>query len=415
MLTRDDILFIERHGKDVIHEKGVIVHNSDFQSNAKDGIKGFFAREYGNENICSVGTIGYLKVKSTLKELGRTFGIDDKVINEITTKGMDGYEKEDDSLTCDELCQKFPAIGVFLDAHPEMKSVFSKIQGTINNWGIHAGGILISDKPLTTQLPLRVDKKSGKLVSCWSEGLNGRELGEMGFLKLDLLAITTLDVIEDAINLINERHGDENGRKVTFDGIMDIMVKDQEPRVLDRIEHNENQGVFQFETPLALRVVKDMKGLQSFEDIAMLSTLMRPAALQNNYGSIFGKRKTGEEQNNTPDCVKKYMEREFGVPAFQESAYFFGMHMAGLSKVLSYKWMKALYKGKIHTKDDEKYWHDKFVYGCIPKIKHEEYDIEFENGEKRHYTEYDKLKCTDGIERTVKEIVEKGLEVEEIK
>lgn len=410
MIGKDDILFIDRHGKDVIHEKGVIVHNSDFQSNAKDGIKDFFAREYGNENICSVGTIGYLKVKSTLKELGRVYGIDDKVINEITTKGMDGYEKEDDALSCDELCEKFPAIGRFLDAHPDIKDVFKKIQGTINNWGIHAGGILISDKPLTTQLPLRVDKKSGKLVSCWSEGLNGRELGEMGFLKLDLLAITTLDVIEDAINLINKRH---DGANVSFDGIMDIMVKDQEPRVLDRIEHNENQGVFQFETPLALRVVKDMKGLQSFEDIAMLSTLMRPAALQNNYGAVFGRRKNGEEANNTPDCVRKYMEREFGVPAFQESVYFFSMYMAGMDRVNSYVLMKKLYKGKLKSLEDIHLWHDKFVYGCIPKIKHQEYDIEFENGEKRHYTEYDILKCTDGIERTVREIVEKGFEVEE--
>lgn len=410
MIGKDDILFIERHGKDVIHEKGVIVHNSDFQSNAKEGIKDFFAREYGNENICSVGTIGYLKVKSTLKELGRAYGIDDKVINEITTKGMDGYEKEDDSLPCDELCQKFPAIGRFLDAHPDIKSVFSKIQGTINNWGIHAGGILISDKPLVTQLPLRVDKKSGKLVSCWSEGLNGRELGEMGFLKLDLLAITTLDVIEDAINLINKRH---DGANVSFDGIMDIMVKDQEPRVLDRIEHNENQGVFQFETPLALRVVKDMKGLQSFEDIAMLSTLMRPAALQNNYGAVFGRRKNGEEANNTPDCVRKYMEREFGVPAFQESVYFFSMYMAGMDKVNSYVLMKKMYKGKLSKAEDIQFWHDKFINGCTKKIKHQEYDIEFENGEKRHYTEYDKLKCTDGIERTVKEIIEKGFEVEE--
>ena len=37
-----------------IHLSGVVVHNSDFQSNAKEGIKDFFAETYGKDNICSV-------------------------------------------------------------------------------------------------------------------------------------------------------------------------------------------------------------------------------------------------------------------------------------------------------------------------------------------------------------------------
>ena len=60
-------------------------------------------------------------------------------------------------------------------------------------------------------------------------------------------------------------------------------------------------------------------------------------------------------------------------------------------------------------------WHKKFIDGCLKKIKHEEYEIEFDNSEIRHYTEYDKLTCTDGQEHTVKEIVEKNLEIDETK
>lgn len=382
--------------------------DNDVQSFAKEQVKEYFANVYGRDNICSVGTVGYLHVKSTLKELGRVYNIDDKIINELTTKGLEDFEADDDGLPLDELCEKFPKLNEFLEKYPQVAKVFKKLQGTINCWGVHAGGILISDKPLIDQLPVRVNK--GKLASCWSEGLNGRELGEMGFLKLDLLAIETLDIIEDAINLIHDRHPEETRG---FDEIMEIMVNDEEPKVLDRIENGMNQGVFQFETPLALRVCKDMRGLRTFADIAMLSTLMRPAALQNNYGEIFGRRRDGEEPIIVPDCVRRFMETEYGVPAFQESAYYFGLYMAGMDKVLAYRWMKALYKGKIHGQKDIDYWHDKFVYGCIPKIKHEEYDIEFENGEKRHFTEFDKLKCKNGEEHTVKEIVEHNIEIDE--
>ena len=406
--------FLDASRLDDIVNKGGKVTGADFPdvdndvlSAKKDEVKDYFAEIYGKENICSVGTVGYLLVKNALKELGRAFNIDGKIINELTTKGLKELEKDDNGLPLEELCEKFKALKEFLDKYPEVAKVFKKLQGTINSWGVHAGGILISDRPLVDQLPVRLNK--GKLVSCWSEGLNGRELGEMGFLKLDLLAIETLDIIQDAFNLVYERHPDEHR---TFDDVMEIAVDEDEPRVLERIGDGENQGVFQFETPLALRVCSEMRGIRAFDDIASLSTLMRPAALQNKFPEKYGKRRDGEEDFFIPECMRPYIEKEYGMPIYQEGAYFFGMHMAGFDKVSSYKFMKLLYKGKMKG-DKIPEWHDKFVKGCLPKIKHEEYDIEFENGETRHYTEYDVLKCTDGQTHTVKEIVEQNLEIDD--
>lgn len=415
MFCYKDIQEIIKNEEQPIHLAGVVVHNSDFQSNAKEGIKDFFAETYGRDNICSVGSIGYLHVKSTLKELGRAYGIDDKEINELTTVGLKGFGEEenedgesDDAMPLEDLQEKFPALKAFLEKYPEVEKVFKKLQGTINNWGVHAGGILISDRPLLDQLPVRVNK--GKLVSCWSEGLNGRELGEMGFLKLDLLAIETLDIIEEAIQKINEHDPNAN---LTFDKIMDIMIQNRDKDALARVENGWNEGVFQFETALALRVVKEMHGMRQFDDIASLSTLMRPAALQNQFGAKYGMRRDDEEKYFVPECMKPYIGNEMGLPIFQEHALFYGYYMAGMNMVDSFTLCKNLYKGKLHSQKDIDYWHDKFVNGCIPKIRHEEYDIEFDNGEKRHFTEFDKLKCKDGLEHTVKEIVEGGMEIEE--
>ena len=406
--------FLDASRLDDIVNKGGKVTGADFPdvdndvlSAKKDEIKEYFADVYGKDNICSVGTVGYLHVKSTLKELGRVYGIDDKTINDLTTKGLEDFEADDDGLPLDELCEKFPALKKFLEQYPQVAKVFKKLQGTINCWGVHAGGILISDKPLIDQLPVRVNK--GKLASCWSEGLNGRELGEMGFLKLDLLAIETLDIIEDALKLIHSRHPEESKG---FDDIMDIAVADGDPRILERIGNGMNQGVFQFETPLALRVCSEMRGIRTFDDIASLSTLMRPAALQNKFPEKYGRRRDGDEDYFIPDCMRRFIEKEYGMPIYQEGAYFFGMYMAGFDKVSAYKFMKLLYKGKMKG-DKIPEWHGKFIKGCLPKIKHNEYEIEFENGTKKRFTEFDKLKCTDGQEHSVKDIVENNLEIEE--
>lgn len=406
MIIFNEIKETYKNEETPIHLAGVVVHNSDFQSNAKESVKDYFAEVYGKNNVCSVGTAGYLHVKSTLKELGRVYGIDDKIINELTTKGLEGFEADDDGLSLDDMCDKFPKLKAFLEEHPHVASVFKKLQGTINCWGVHAGGILISDKSLTDQLPVRMNK--GKLTSCWSEGLNGRELGEMGFLKLDLLAIETLDIIEDALSLIHERHPDETR---TFDDIMNITINEEDPKIFERIGKGQNQGVFQFETPLALKVCKSMGGIRKFDDIASLSTLMRPATLKNKFPDKYGRRRDGGEQYFLPDCMKPFINNEYGMPIYQEGAYFFGMHMAGWDRVSSYKFMKKLYKGKLKSQEDIDYWHKKFIEGCMPKIKHEEYDIEFDNGETKHFTEFDVVKCTDGNEHTIKEIIENNLEI----
>ena len=138
---------------------------------------------------------------------------------------------------------------------------------------------------------------------------------------------------------------------------------------------------------------------------------MRPAALKNKFGEKYGRRRNGDEKYFVPECMKPYIGNEYGLPIYQEHVYHFCKHMAGFDNVSSYLMMKKLYKKKLVKKEDIEKWRKKFLDGCLAKIRHEEYDIEFENGEVRHFTEFDELLCTDGNVHSVKEIVEKDLEV----
>ena len=363
-------------------------------------MKDYFADTYGKNNICSIGTVGFLHTKSALKELARVYDVSPEEINILTTEGLKDFEADDDELPLDELKIKFPALALFLRKHPEFEKSFSKLQGTINCWGVHAGGILISDKPLIDQLPVRVN--DGKLATVWTEGLSGRELGQMGFIKLDILAIETLDIIEETINLINDRYG----KDLKFD---DIPL--DEPNALVRIERGDNIGVFQFETPLALRVCEHMGGIHKFEDIASLSTLMRPAALENKFDVKFGNRKNGKEKYFIPQCMKKYMDKEYGLPIYQEAALYFALYLAKLSLPESYVLMKKLYKNMLHKEDVPK-WKEKFIEGCKRNMLHEEIEVTLENGETRRYRKGEMVKCKDGVERTIDEVLTTRVEIE---
>ena len=48
----------------------------------------------------------------------------------------------------------------------------------------------------------------------------------------------------------------------------------------------------------------------------------------------------------------------------------------------------------------------------MKKVLHEATEVTLENGETRVYEDWDLVKCKDGVERTIGEILDKGLEIE---
>lgn len=384
-----------------VHEAGVVVHNCDFQSNVKEQVKDYFAESYGYNKVCSIGTIGYMRTKSVLKDLGRLYSIDADEINTLTTDFLRELSADDEELPLDELREKYPALDLFFKKYPLMVRDFEKIHGSINTWGKHAGGVLVSDTDLTKELPVRLN--DGKLVSCWTEGTHSRELGMMGFIKMDILAIETLDLIEETIELINRRHG----VGITFDNI-----PKNELSSLRQLDNHDNFGVFQFDTDLTNRVVDQMGGILKFDDLVSLTALLRPSALQNKFPSKFGKIRTGEEKVEIPNCLKDALGSTNGLPIFQESAMQIAMALAGMDKVSAYGFMKLLYKGKM-TEDKVPFWKEKFMSGCKDKFIRSGIELTFEDGSKRTYGLDDVVVCTDGNSHTIGYVLENHLEIAE--
>jgi len=249
-----------------------------------------------------------------------------------------------------------PQLKRFLNKYPEVEKGFIKLRGSINNFGKHAGGVLVSDVELTDLLPVR--KIDGNVVSCWTEGIQGRELGEMGYIKMDLLGINAMNIVQDTLELINARHGLNWKMK-------ELPLEDK--YAVQLANKFDLMGVFQLDSPIAEKVIRDMGGMKRFEDYSAVSALMRPAALQNGFPEKFGKRRSGDEECYIPKCLEPYLEDTYGLPIYQEAAYHVAIHLANFNIIDAYKFMKLLYKGKM-TEDKIPYWKEKFIEGCNEKI-----------------------------------------------
>lgn len=321
----------------------------DFSSRMKEPVKDYLVNKYGYNHVCSIGNVGYMRVKGLLKNVGRVLGISDSEMNHLTTVGLKELSADDEKLDIEELCLKFPDLRAMLNRYPELGDIFNRLYGSINALGKHAAGMIISDLDLIDNLPVRLD--DGKLVSCWSEGIQGRELGMMGFVKMDFLNIETLDVIEEMISLVKDRHG------VTYD-FSNIPLDDR--NALAQLNHHDNIGIFQFDTQLTHKVVDAMGGIFRFEDLAALSALLRPGALQNKFDVLFGDLRKDSSGVVIPDVLKPYFSETFGLPIFQEHAFFFARYFAKLSNVDSYNFMRTLYKAKM-VGDAVDFWRKKVI------------------------------------------------------
>ena len=81
----------------------------------------------------------------------------------------------------------------------------------MRNAGVHAAAVVIADRPLTDIVPLQLMEDRGavsedgervyKVITQYSMG----PIEELGLLKMDFLGLRNLDVIENCLDIIEER------------------------------------------------------------------------------------------------------------------------------------------------------------------------------------------------------------------
>jgi DNA polymerase-3 subunit alpha len=125
-------------------------------------------------------------------------------------------------------------------------------EGQVNNEGIHACGMVVSDEPLPGLVSLRRDRRDGggQLVTEW----DGGDIESFGLLKLDVLGVRNLDVISAAARLIEQRIGGP----LDVDNPPEDSSDPQAHAAWRMIAEGRTAGVFQLEgggmTKLAVQV-----------------------------------------------------------------------------------------------------------------------------------------------------------------
>ena len=150
--------------------------------------------------------------------------------------------------------------------------------------------------------------------------MNG--LDKLALLKMDFLGLTTLTLIEDAVNMIERRHG---VRVVTED----LPLEDQ--ATYEIFSKGFTSGVFQFESPGMRDILRRYQPTR-IEDLTALNALYRPGPIQGGMLDDFIERKHGRKsvQYDVPE-LKDILGETYGIILYQEQVMQISSLLAGYS------------------------------------------------------------------------------------
>jgi DNA polymerase-3 subunit alpha len=284
--------------------------------------------------------------------LGRDYGAGDRLAKLIPDPIMGRAPSFEDCLKPGEPLRKA------YDEEPDARNIIDVakgLEGIVRNSSIHAAAVVIADRPLTDIVPLQLadagtgedGERSFRTVTQFSM----KPIEEIGLLKMDFLGLRNLDVIEDALDIIERSEG--GGRPD-----MSTLPLDDE-RTYEMLTRGDSIGVFQFESEGMREALKKVRP-DEFNDLVALVSLYRPGAMDQI--PVYAKGKRNPQDISYPDeRLRPILESSKGVILYQEQAMQISKEIAGFSGAKADDLRKAIGKKNREAMAALK---PEFVEGC---------------------------------------------------
>ena len=279
----------------------------DFCQSRRGEIIDYVVKQYGRENVAQIITFGKLLAKGVIRDVARVLDMP-----YAKADAMAKLIPDDLGINLTQSWEKEPKIKELCESDPQAARVWEyalALEGLNRNAGTHAAGVVISNEPLWNKTPLF--KPSG--LDTIATQYNGKYIEDVDLIKFDFLGLKTLTVIQEAINLIEQRYN----KTVDF---KTIDVNDK--KVYELIQTGETLGLFQIESDGMQDLCKRLKP-SNFEDIIAVLALYRPGPMESGMLDDFIERKHGRAKidyfyDELEPALKPILENTYGVIVYQE-------------------------------------------------------------------------------------------------
>lgn len=323
----------------------------------RDSLISALREEFGDANVLYISNYNTMQLKSLIKDISKFYGIPFSEANTVT-KSLEsdvkrkvlkaGDDKNFFSLTYEDSYNYSENFKNFIDKYPHIGHHTQVLFGQNRSLGKHAGGVIISDN-IEKNMPVIMSR--GERQTPWTEGMARKDLENYGWIKFDLLGLSTLRIIQRCIELILKRHKDI--KEPTFDDIKAWYNKNLHPdvinlndkKVYDHVYGDGNfAATFQCTERGAQNFFKKSKP-ENIIEIATLTSIYRPGPLNAKVDKIYLDAKQNPESiEYDHDLIKSVLHETHGAIVFQESIMNLAHVVAGFTLAECDKLRKAILK-----------------------------------------------------------------------
>lgn len=222
----------------------------DLDGTKREMLFDYLVQKFGKSHVAWIGNRNQYSPKSILRDLGQVYDIPSSETFACTKQYNDNISVKENMVASEVVREYF-------ERYPELQDKVERLQGVTSALGIHAGGVVITDKqyPLTRYCALQRSKDGGKIATLWTKD----EAEYVGLTKLDLLGSSTVTQVCKARELLGlDPYGDFDEDREVFRNI-----------VLNKF----NKNIFQFETPVGKKAFADLMPMTMNDLVATTSVI----------------------------------------------------------------------------------------------------------------------------------------------
>lgn len=307
----------------------------DFSWQDRDEMTDYIFKRYGNKHTALLATYVTFRGRSIIRELGKVFGLPKPEIDLLVRLKDISQLKQGDRIS--RLILRYAR----------------ELQDKPNYLSVHAGGILISEQPISNFTAVDFPPKGFPLVHF---DMFGAE--DYGFYKYDVLSQRGLGSIKDGVKIVKENTG-----KVVD---LDFKIAKVDEKVRENIRKGNTIGCFYIESPAMRMLLKKLK-CSDYLTLVAASSIIRPGVSASGMMQEYIKR------FHDPSCftylhpkMEELLKETYGVMVYQEDVIKVAHHWAGLDLAEADILRRAM-SGKYRGKEEIKRIEDKFYTLCQEK------------------------------------------------
>jgi len=289
----------------------------DIEHQRREEVIQYVYGKYGRQNAAQVANVISYRPRMAIRDAGRALGYSPDEQNEWSKQvGPRAYGPGQPVP---------PEAGV-----PEpVVALAERMQRLPRHLGIHSGGMVICDRPVSGVCPVEWARMPNRSVLQWDKD----DCAYAGLVKFDLLGLGMLTALRDCFELVAAHYG------VRWDL---HSIPQEDAAVYDMLCEADTVGVFQVESRAQMATLPRLLP-RVFYDLVVEVALIRPGPIQGGSVHPYMRRRRGDERPDLPhESMRQALGKTLGVPLFQEQMMQIAIDCAGFSPALADQLRQAM-------------------------------------------------------------------------